>query len=345
MIAYAIRRLLLLPVVIFGVSVLIFALLSLLGPYKRLSAYVDENLLSHIAGPEDWDALIHQYGLDQPIHKQYWTWIRGVFRGDLGYSRSAQMPVGEAIAKYFPVSVELTLMAVIPVVLFAMRLGFFSAAHPNTLADHATRWMAITGWSLPTFVVGLILLFTFYGLLPWFPPGRISPPFIRVVRSASFVNYTNMLLIDSLANRRFDVFLDVLRHLILPVITLSYVSWALIMRVARSTLLNELRQDYVQTARAKGLKEKHVLRHAKRNSMISVTTLAGMTVAGLLNGVVITEAIFNYPGVGRFMATAGLTLDAPAVLGAAILNGAIMVITNLVVDIMYTTLDPRIRLD
>ena len=345
MIAYAIRRLVLLPLVVFGVSLLIFSLLSLLGPYKRLSVYVDENVLSHLRSQEDWDALVHQHGLDRPIHIQYWRWIKGVFRGDLGYSRSAQMPVSDAIAKYFPVSVELTLLAVIPVVLFAVRMGFFSAAHPNTLADHATRWMAITGWSLPTFVAGLLFLLIFYGFVPWFPPGRISPPFIRVIRDPAFSHYTNMLLIDSLANGRFDLFLDALRHLVLPVITLAYVSWALIMRVARSSLLNELRQDYVTTARAKGLKEKHVLQHAKRNSMISVTTLAGMTVAGLLNGVVITEAIFNYPGVGRFMATAGLTLDTPAVLGAAILNGAIMVITNLVVDIMYTRLDPRIRLD
>jgi len=345
MIAYTIRRLLLLPLVIFGVSLLIFGLLSLLSPYKRLSVYVDENVLSHIRTQEDWDALVHLHGLDQPIYSQYWRWVTGLFHGDLGYSRSAQMPVSDALAKYFPVSVELTLVAVIPVVLFAVRMGFFSASHPNTLADHATRWMAITGWSLPTFVAGLLFLLIFYGFVPWFPPGRVSPSFIRVVRDPAFTHYTNMLLIDSLANGRFDLFVDAIRHLVLPVATLSYVSWALIMRVARSSLLNELRQEYVTTARAKGLKEKYVLRHAKRNSMISVTTLAGMTVAGLLNGVVITEAIFNYPGVGRFMATAGLTLDTPAVLGAALLNGAIMVITNLVVDIMYTMIDPRIRLD
>jgi peptide/nickel transport system permease protein len=345
MVAYVIRRLLLLPVVIFGVSILIFALLSLLSPYKRLSAYVDENMMSHLGSQEEWDVLLHQYGLDRPIHVQYWRWLQGLFAGDLGYSRSAQMPVSDALAKYFPASVELTVLAVIPVVLFAVRMGFFSAAHPNTLADHATRGMAIVGWSLPTFVAGLLLLLVFYGFIPWFPPGRVSPEFIRVFRGRDFMHYTNILVVDSLANGRFDLFLDALRHLVLPVVTLSFVSWALIMRVARSSLLNELRQDYVTTARAKGLKETGVLRHAKRNSMISVTTLAGMTVAGLLNGVVITESIFNYPGVGRFMATAGITLDAPAVLGAAILNGAIMVITNLVVDIMYTALDPRIRLD
>ena len=345
MIAYTIRRLLLLPLVIFGVSLMIFALLSLLSPYKRLSLYVDENLMSHMNSQEDWDAALRQYGLDRPMYEQYWRWLKGLFAGDLGFSRSAQMPVADALAKYFPASVELTLLAVIPVVLFAVRMGFFSASHPNTLADHATRWMAITGWSLPTFVAGLLFLLIFYGFVPWFPPGRMSPGFIRVFRDPGFSHYTNILLVDSLANGRFDLFLDALRHLVLPVATLSYVSWALIMRVARSALLNELRQDYVTTARAKGLKEKYVLRHAKRNSMISVTTLAGMTVAGLLNGVVITEAIFNFPGVGRFMATAGLTLDTPAVLGAAILNGLIMVITNLVVDIMYTTIDPRIRLD
>lgn len=344
MLAYIIRRLLLLPIILFGVSVLIFALLSALSPYERLSFYVDETKLSHMRGQEDWDVLIERFGLDQPIATQYARWLKNIASGKLGYSTVAGMPLGKAIAKRFPVSAELALFAVLPVLLVAVRMGFFSAERAGSATDVALRSIAIIGWSIPSFVAGILLLTVFYGVLPWFPPGRISASFIPVARSAEFTVYTNMMTVDALLNGEWGLLLDSLRHLVLPVLTMAYLSWALLMRIARSSLLDELRQDYVTTARSKGLRERDVRRHARRNSLISVTTLSGMMVAGLLTGVVITESIFNLPGLGRLMAEGSVALDAVTVLGIALLNGGILVVANLVVDIVYTFLDPRMRI-
>jgi len=166
------------------------------------------------------------------------------------------------------------------------------------------------------------------------------------MRSASFVRYTGLNTIDAILNGNWRILLDALRHLVLPVTTLSYISWALILRITRSSMLETLRQDYITTARAKGVKERVVIqRHAKRNALIPVVTIAGWTVAGLMGGVVITETIFNYPGLGRFAASAAIQLDIPAVLGFALFNGVLMVLANLAVDVMYAVIDPRIRLE
>ena len=345
MLAYVIRRLLFLPAVIFGVTLLIFLLTQMIDPYKRLSLYVSENVLSH-AKPEDFPRLLHKYGLDRPVYAQYLDWFNGLIHGRLGYSPSAQLEVGQAILKYLPASAELALFSMFPLIFLGIRMGVFSAVHQNTIGDHATRIMAITGWSFPTFVAGLLMLLVFYGVLGWFPPGRLSPWTTIVIRSSGYVRYTGLHTIDALLNGNWRIFLDALRHLIAPVITLSYISWALILRVTRSSMLETLRQDYITTARAKGVREQVVIqKHAKRNAMIPVVTLAGLTVAGLLNGVVITETVFNFPGLGRFAARAALQLDIAAVLGFAIFNGMLMVIANLVVDVLYAVFDPRVRLE
>lgn len=345
MIAYIFRRLLLLPLVIFGVTLLIFALMQFIDPYKRLTLYVNENVLSK-AKTEDFPRLLHKYGLDQPIYVQYAKWINGIFHGDLGYSVSAQLEVGKAIMKYLPASAELALFAMLPLIWLSIQMGVFSAVHRDSIWDHGTRIMAITGWSFPTFVAGLLMLLVFYGILRWFPPGRLSTWTIPLIRSSSFVRYTGLNTIDALLNGEWRLFLDALRHLVAPVITLSYISWALILRVTRSSMLETLRQDYVTTARAKGLRERVVIqKHAKRNALIPVATLAGLVTAGLLHGVVITETVFNYPGLGRFAAKAALQLDIAAVLGFAIFNGILMVTANLVVDILYAVIDPRVRLN
>ena len=345
MFAYIVRRLLFLPVVIFGVTLLIFMLVQFIDPYKRLTLYVNENVLSK-AKPEDFPRLVHKYGLDRPIYVQYADWLKGVLHGDLGYSVSAQLEVGRAIMKYLPASAELALFSILPLIVLSIRMGVFSAVHRDTIWDHGTRVMAITGWSFPTFVAGLLMLLVFYGMLNWFPPGRLSTWTIPVLRSSDFVSYTGLNTVDALLNGNWRLFLDALRHLVAPVITLSYISWALILRVTRSSMLETLQQDYITTARSKGLRERVVVqKHARRNAMIPVATLAGTTVALLLNGVVITETVFNYPGLGRFAAKAALQLDVAAVLGVAIFNGIVMVLANLVVDVMYAVIDPRVRLE
>jgi peptide/nickel transport system permease protein len=342
MLTYITRRLLLLPVVLLGVTLLIFAMVQLIDPYKRLSLYVNDAILAR-ARPEQFPALLHKYGLDRPVYEQYFRWLSGLFHGRLGFSPSAHLMVQDAIMKYLPATAELALFTVIPLVFLGIRMGVFSAVHRNSIWDHTTRIMAITGWSFPTFVAGLLLLMFFFR---WFPAGRLGTWTIPILRSSDWTTYTGFNTIDALLNGNFQIFLDALRHLLLPVITLSYISWAMILRITRSSMLETLRQDYITTARAKGLLERVVIqRHAKRNALIPVATVAGWTVAGLLGGVVITETIFNYPGLGRFAAAAAIQLDIAAVLGFAIFNGVVMVTANLVVDVMYALIDPRVRLE
>jgi peptide/nickel transport system permease protein len=189
------------------------------------------------------------------------------------------------------------------------------------------------------------MLMFFYANLGWFPPGRLTDEFNRVVASDEFVRYTTLLTIDSLLNGRFDIFLDALRHMFLPILTLSYISWATFLRVTRSSMLETLRQEYVTTARAKGLSENDVIyKHAQPNAMLPVVTLAGFQVVGLLGGVIITETVFDYPGIGSAAAQASAQLDVITVLGFALFNGLILIVANLVVDILYAMVDPRVRL-
>jgi peptide/nickel transport system permease protein len=190
------------------------------------------------------------------------------------------------------------------------------------------------------------VLLIFYAKLGWFPPGRLSTEFSQVILQPEFNRVTEMNTIDALLNLRFDIFWDALKHIILPVITLSYLSWALLLKVTRSSMLEALRQDYVTTARSKGLSENTVInRHVLKNALIPVATIAGTTVAGLLNGVVITETIFNWNGLGKAAADAALNLDVLTMLGYALFTALLFVLVNLVVDVMYGLLDPRVRFE
>jgi peptide/nickel transport system permease protein len=189
------------------------------------------------------------------------------------------------------------------------------------------------------------MLMIFYANLHWFPPGRLSDWAQQVVLSPGFHHYTTLITFDSLLNGRFDVFLDALRHMVLPILTLSYISWATFLRVTRGSMLETLRTEYVTTARAKGLPEHDVIyKHARPNAMLPVVTLAGITIVGLLGGVVITETVFNYPGIGSAAAQAASQLDVVTVLGFALFTGFILIVANLVVDVLYAFVDPRVRL-
>ena len=341
MVNYIVRRLLILPVVLFGLSVLIFGMLMLLSPVERAALYVT-------SVPRTADAInqiIQKYGLNQPFYQQYWRWLDGILHGNLGWSKTAQMPVIQAIKLYFPATLELALWSFVPIIVGGTWLGIQAAIHHDTFIDHAARVFSIVGYSFPTFVFGLLMLMIFYANLQWFPPGRLSDWAYAVVTSPAFHQYTGMNTVDALLNLRFDIFLDALRHIFLPALTLAYVSWALILRVARSSMLEVLSQDYVRTARAKGMPERMVInRHARPNAMIPVATIGGLLLVGFLNGVVITETVFNYHGMGLFAANAALNFDAVTILGIALLAGSLLVVANLVVDVMYSYLDPRIRL-
>ncbi len=341
MIAFIARRLLMLPVVIIAVSIIIVALLQFLSPAQRAAAFVrSEQQLRNI------DAIIEQYQLDAPFPVQYWNWASAAVQGNWGYSRASSEPVLTTIRKRLPASIELALYALIPVIGLGIWLGTAAALNQEKAIDQATRLLSIVGWSLPTFVLGIWLLVIFYGGLDWFQPGRLSNQYVIEMASGGFTTYTGMMTIDSLLNGRFDIFIDALRHLVLPVVTLAVVSSAQITRVMRTSLLDALSQDYVRTARSKGLPKQSVnLKHARRNALIPVITLSSLAFAFLLNGVVVTETIFNYPGIGIWAARAAVQLDVPAVLGFALVTGAIVVLANLIADVMYAVVDPRIRYD
>ena len=341
MTTYIIRRLLILPVLLFGVTILIFAMLMLLHPRERASLYISDIPRT----PDGLQRIIDKYGLDDPIPVQYWRWLKEVAHGNLGYSRTAQRPVLEAIGYYLPASAELALATIGPMILLGIWLGVISAIHHNKPIDHFSRVFSIVGWSFPSFVFGLIMLMIFYAKLGWFPAGRLSEWASRAVLSPDFTQYTRMNTIDALLNLRFDIFLDAVRHLVLPVITLSYLWCALLVRVTRSSMLEALHQDYVMTARAKGLRESVVIRkHTLPNAMIPVVTLGGLMLVGLLSGVVITETVFNYRGMGWWLAQSALRLDVISVLGFTLFSGVLYVFGNLAVDVIYAYIDPRVRL-
>ncbi len=341
MFTYIVRRLIALPFVLIGLSIMIFAMLQFLNPIERASLYVNNPPRTAAALQE----IIVKYGLDKPIYIQYWNWLDGVLHGNLGWSQTAGMPVTQAIETYFPASLELALWSFTPIMVIGIWLGIQAAVHQDTIIDQAARVFSIIGYSFPTFVFGLLVLMLFYANLQWFPPGRLSDWATTIVYSSSFHQYTGMMTVDALLNGRFDILVDALRHLILPALTLSYVNWALVLRVMRSSMLDVIRQNYIATARAKGLTYRQVIRHhAQPNAMIPVVTIGGLLLVGLLNGVVITETVFNYHGMGLFFGNAALNLDAVSVLGVAIFEGALLVLANLVVDLLYAMLDPRIRL-
>jgi peptide/nickel transport system permease protein len=350
---YIVRRLLILPLTLFGVTVLIFAMLSFLSPEERSALYVRDIPHNQAA----MDGIIKRYGLRDPIYVQYWHWLTGrpdpisgkieggILNGDFGYSRYAGQPVADLIERRFPATIELALWSIFPIVGVGIWLGILAAVNHNKWIDQVARVFSIIGYSFPTFVFGLILLMVFYARLRWFPAGRLSDWAEAVVNAQTYTKYTSLITIDSILNGRFDIFLDAVRHLVLPIITLSYVSWAVFLRVTRSSMLETLRQDYVTTARAKGLEEKDVInKHARPNALIPVATIGGMQVASLLGGVVFTETIFNFPGMGSAAASAASQLDVVTVMGFTLLTGIILILANLIVDVMYAFLDPRVRL-
>ena len=352
MLAYIIRRLCLLPLILLGVTLLIFILLQFLDPYARLKLYVKGPVKG---GKEQLDRLLDKYGFNDPLWVQYGRWLEQVAQGNLGWSDTDKTTVLDAILNRFPATAELTFYAIVPLVFLAIWMGVVASVRHNQWVDQALRFFTVIGTSLPIFVLGLFLLMIFYGLLyrhlptlfeGWFAPGRLSEWANTIVNDPKqFTRITGMITIDAILNGQWRIFWDAFGHLILPVVGLSFSGWAYLQRVMRSSMLETLRQDYVTTARAKGLPEKRVIiKHARRNALIPIVTLVGFTIIGLLGGVIITETIFNYPGLGNWTAAAAIQLDIPSVLGYVLFSTTLLILINLLVDLLYTIIDPRVRL-
>lgn len=350
MLAYIVRRLALLPAMWLALTLLIFLMMEALGPYQRISIFLNSNPEMVVSGKKlteaDRQRIFDKYGLNNPFYVQYAQWLGQVFQGNFGWSKTAQAPVLQALLERLPATIELTLLSIGPLIFLAIWMGVKSAVHHNRWLDHGTRFISITGYSLPSFVFAIFAMVVFYGWLGWFPPGRLSLWAEQAVFADGFERFTGMNLADSILNGRWDIWWDAVKHLALPVVSLSYLSWAGLLRVTRSSMLETLRQDYITTARAKGLDEDVVVyKHARRNALIPVMTLSGFVVVGLLTGVFIIETVFNYKGIGFWAVDATLKFDVPAVIGVALFSTTLIVVANLVVDILYTVVDPRVRYD
>jgi dipeptide transport system permease protein len=341
LINYIIRRLLFMVLVLVGVSILVFGVLMLIPPGMRVAAYVTNEKVQ----PAAIDAMIERYGLRDPAPVQYFRWLGKVFRGDMGYSTTAEGPVIEGFTKFFPTTLELVLLAAPLIILVGLWLGTIGAIKKDKPTDHAIRIFAIIGYSLPTFWLGLLLLMFFYGFLGIFPPGTISDNFRDVVYGEGWIRATGLITVDAIINWRWDVFLDALYHLILPTVNLVLLDSAMIMRLTRSSMLDSLGQDYIRTALAKGASQRVVNKiHARRNALLPVITISGILFAGLMAGMVITETIFVRKGIGWWMARAALQLDVSAIMFNVLFLAVIFVVMNLIVDLIYAAIDPRIRL-
>jgi peptide/nickel transport system permease protein len=297
------------------------------------------SILGPQAPPELVEKLRKEWGLDKPLYQQYFDYIINVLHGDFGKSIKTNRPVLEDLKQFFPATIELATFSLIIAVLIGVPLGILSALKKDSTIDYLSRMFALTGVSTPVFWLGLVLLYLFYYKIQIFPePGRLSvgvqPP----------DPITGMILLDSLLRGKFDVFLDALKHIILPSIVLGFYNSAYIMRITRASVLEVISQEYVRMAIAKGLRRRKViLKHVFRNAMIPVVTVIGITYGSLLEGAVLTETIFAWPGLGRYATQAFLSLDYNAVVGATFLIALVYSLVNLVVDVLYIYIDPRTR--
>ncbi|MFA5311834.1 MAG: ABC transporter permease [Methanomassiliicoccales archaeon] len=333
---YIIKRLLFIIPVLLGVSVIVFSLSRLTG--DPAAAYINEKMnAAQIA------AVKAKYHFDEPVINQFYYWLKGIVQGDWGWSKVDSMPVIESIQTHFPATFELALVAMIIAVMVGIALGTASAVRRNKPFDHATRVVSLVGVSIPIFWLALMFVYVFYSQLDWFPAGsRYSDRFI----GTGINDGTGFLLIDSIASGNFDLFKDVVWHLVMPATVLAFGSIAVITRIMRNSMLEVLGLDYVKTARAKGLPEKIVIKkHARKNAMIPTTTVIGLSFGGLLGGAVLTESIFSWPGLGRWSTRSISKFDTNSVLGFCLLIAFIYVTVNLIVDIIYAYLDPRVRLE
>lgn len=329
------RRLALMSVSIFGVLVITFVLSHLI-PADPVAA-----ILGPQAPPELIDKVRAELGFDKSIPEQFTIYVRNIVTGDLGKSLRTQNPVTEDLLQFFPATLELATTALLLGVFMGIPLGVISAVKKDQIPDHIARLFSLVGLSMPVFWLGLILLFVLWARLDLLPgPGQLGPRMVRPPQVTGFIT------IDSILAGNWAAFRSAVMHLIMPAFVLGYFSTAAITRITRSSMLDVLSQEYIEAARVKGVKERVVIyRHALRNAMIPTVTIIGVTYGGLLEGSVLTESIFSWPGLGRYATSSFLYLDFPAVMGATLLIAITFSFANLVVDIVYAFLNPRIGVE
>lgn len=287
-----------------------------------------------------YDRAREEMGLDLPILQQFWIYVRKAVTGDFGTSVLTTNPVVDDIARYFPATIELATLGTLIGVVIGVPLGVYAAVRAGSIGDQIVRVLGLVGYSVPIFWLGLMALLLFYAKLDWVAgPGRLDIAYDYMVTPV-----TNSLLIDSLMQGQFEVFLNALSHILLPSALLGYFSLAYISRMTRSFMLNELSQEYVITARVKGLSEARVIwGHALRNAAVPLVTVIVLSYATLLEGSVLTETVFAWPGIGSYITSALQSADMNAVLGGTLVIGTTFVCLNVLSDLLYRLIDPRTR--
>jgi peptide/nickel transport system permease protein len=334
MVRFIVRRLLLLVPILIGLSILVFVYLRAL---PGSPAYA---LLGDRATPEAVRQINRQYGLDKPIYVQYWKYTKNVLlEFDLGTSSQTRQLVTDELKRRFPATVELALGAMLFATVFGIPLGFFAAKRYGTWFDHTSLFLSLIGISIPIFFLAIILKYIFAVKLGWLPSVGRASVLIELEHP------TNFYILDSIVTGNWEAFVDTCKHLILPAIALGSIPLAIIARITRAAVLDVQNEDYVRTARAKGVAPFTVdHRHVLRNALLPITTIIGLQVGLLLSGAVLTEKVFAWPGVGSWLVDAISYRDYPVLQGGILFLAIIFVLVNLVVDVTYALINPRIRL-
>lgn len=330
------RRLFLLIPMLIGVTLVSFLLAHVI-PADPITANLGDLAISD---PEIVAAYRHRWGLDRSLPEQFLVYLANLLRGDMGMSISTSQPVSVDILQHLPATIELAVAATAFGIAFGIPLGVASALRRGGTIDQITRVISLIGVSAPMFWLGLVAILVFYARLGWAPaPGRMSAALTAPQVITGFV------LPDALMAGRLDAAADALGHLLLPALILSLYGTGLIARMMRSGMLESLREDYIRSARAKGLQERTVIwRHAFRNALIPVVTIIGLTFGGLLSGTVVMENVFAWPGLGAYAFRSAVSLDYPAIMGVGLVVAVTYIVVNLIVDVLYAVIDPRIRI-
>lgn len=316
-----------------GVTLISFAFIRML-PGDPIIVMAGERGMSE----ERYNALVTELGFDRPILEQYWHYLGGVIQGDLGQSFVTKKPVWDEFFALFPATVELSICAMILAIVFGLLTGVIAAVNRGKFLDRALMSTALVGYSMPIFWWALLLIIVFSGNLSWTPvSGRIDLLYY-------FDDVTGFMLIDSVLSGQKGAFTSAVRHLILPTIVLATIPLAVIARQTRSAMLEVLSEDYIRTAKAKGLSPALINGvHALRNALIPVVTVIGLSVGTLLAGAILTETIFSWPGIGKWIVDSISRRDYPVVQGGLLLIAVMVMVVNLIVDVMYGFINPKIR--
>ena len=331
---YAIKRFLTIVPVLIGISLIVFSFIHLIPGDPAVA------MLGERATPQRVAEVRAQLGLDKPLSTQYLIYVGKILGGDFGASILRGDPVLRDLVRRFPATVELAISAILIAIVVGIPMGIISAVWRNSFFDGFSRLVALTGVSMPIFWLGLMLAWFFGVVLRWLPTG------FRLGTDVTLITVTNFYILDSLLTRNWAALASSLRHLILPALALSTIPMAVIARMTRASLLEVLSQDYIRTAESKGLPQQSVvLRHAMRNALLPVMTVTGLQVGRLLAGAILTETIFSWPGIGLWIYEAIQARDYPIVQGATLFIAMIFVMVNLLTDVLYAAVDPRIKYD